>query len=50
MSECEAELADELAEIQSRWEISAAEIESRSIPLDQGDVTVAETVLVWVPT
>ena len=50
MRECEAELADELAEIQSRWEISAAEIESRSIPLDQGDVTVAETVLVWVPT
>ena len=46
---CEAELAEELGEIQRRWEAAAARVETRTVPLDQGDVAIEEVVLVWVP-
>jgi hypothetical protein len=46
---CEAELGEELEEIQRRWEGVAEQIESRAVPLDQGDVTLDQLTLVWVP-
>ncbi|HEX6135469.1 MAG TPA: DUF87 domain-containing protein [Longimicrobiales bacterium] len=45
----EQELADDLAELQEKWDACADDIETKSIPLEQSDVTVEEVVLLWVP-
>lgn len=45
----EAELADELAEIDGRWNAAALDIEEVAVTPDKGDVDVVEVVLVWVP-
>jgi hypothetical protein len=49
IQECEEDLADDLGEIQRKWESTAGQVESKAIPLDQGDVRLDEIVLVWVP-
>jgi hypothetical protein len=50
LRELEDELADELTQIQEKWDASAQLIEQKEIPLEQTDVRVEEVVLVWLPT
>jgi hypothetical protein len=45
----EQDLAEELVEISEKWERVAERIDAKQIPLEQSDVAVEETVLVWVP-
>ncbi|HSK18148.1 MAG TPA: DUF87 domain-containing protein [Longimicrobiales bacterium] len=49
MKSLEAELADELVELQEKWDACAENIETRTIPLEKNDIHVAEVVLLWVP-
>ena len=49
LEELEAELADELLAIAERWESAAEEIEPVSIGLEESDVRVERTMLVWIP-
>ena len=46
----EQELLDELAEIDERWQVVAAEVDTLTIRLEATDVRVLETRLVWVPS
>ena len=46
----EQEILDEVAEIDERWQATAAEIDTLSIRLEATDVRVLETRLVWVPS
>ena len=46
----EQELLDELAEIDERWQVVAAEADTLTIRLEATDVRVLETRLVWVPS
>ena len=50
ITELEAELGEELAEIQERWQDVAGRIDARTIPLELSDVRVEEVVLLWLPT
>ncbi|HKY46436.1 MAG TPA: hypothetical protein VJQ79_00510, partial [Acidimicrobiia bacterium] len=50
LAELEAELADDVLTITSKWDDMAALIEPVEIPLEKVDVKVAEIKLVWVPT
>jgi hypothetical protein len=50
ITELEAELAEELAEIRDRWQDRAGTITARTVPLEQSDVRVEEVVLLWLPT
>jgi hypothetical protein len=45
----EQQLTDELAQIHDKWEDVAGQIETKTVPLDRGDVRLDEVVLVWVP-
>jgi hypothetical protein len=49
MQDIEAELADDLLELQEKWDACAQDIETKSIPLEQNDVAVEEIVLLWIP-
>ena len=49
LASLEQELADEIAEIQERWDAVAAEVETVPIRLEVSDVKVVDTRLVWIP-
>lgn len=50
LSELEAELVEELEEINDEWEERAGEIESVEIGLEKSDIRVIQTALLWIPT
>ena len=50
LEELEAEILDEVEEIDERWAAKAEAIETVPVRLEAGDVRVVETALVWVPT
>jgi hypothetical protein len=45
----EAELADQLRELDERWDAVAGRIDTVSIPLEATDITVEQLALLWVP-
>ncbi len=49
LEDLEADLAAELTEIHDRWDRTASEITTLTIPVDAGDVTVQELFLCWIP-
>ena len=49
LAELEQEILDEVAEIDERWQATAAEVDTLTIRLEATDVRVLETRLVWVP-
>ncbi|HSJ31687.1 MAG TPA: DUF87 domain-containing protein [Longimicrobiales bacterium] len=49
MKALEEELADELVELQEKWDACAENVETRTIPLEKNDIHVEEVVLLWVP-
>ena len=49
LAELEQEILDEVTEIDERWRMAAAEVDTLSIRLEATDVRVVETRLVWVP-
>ena len=50
MAALEAELTEELEEINDRWEATADEIEDVEIGLEKTDIHVAELALLWLPS
>ena len=50
LAELEQEILDEVAEIDERWQATAAEVDTLTIRLEATDVRVLETRLVWVPS
>jgi hypothetical protein len=50
LEELEAEILEEIEEIDERWAAKAQALEPVPIRLEAGDVRVVETALVWVPT
>ena len=48
--ELEQEILDEVAEIDERWQATAAEVDTLSVRLEATDVRVVETRIVWVPS
>jgi len=50
IAELEASLAEEIAEINDRWQAAADEIDSVTVRVEKTDITVDEVALVWVPT
>ncbi len=49
MAALEAELTEELEEINDRWETSGGEIDEVEIGLEKGDIHIDDVALVWVP-
>jgi hypothetical protein len=49
LEDLEAELAEELTEIDTRWAALANDITTTSIALERSDVQVTELVVAWVP-
>ena len=49
LQDVEAELVEELTEIDARWRAAAAEIEPMSIGLEKTDVKVTHLALAWLP-
>lgn len=49
LGDLEAELLDELAEIQARWADVADELEEVEVGLEKTDIDVRELALIWVP-
>ena len=49
LARLEQEILDEIAEIDERWQATAADVDTLSIRLEATDVRVLETRLVWVP-
>jgi hypothetical protein len=45
----EEELADDIVELQEKWDACADHIETKAIPLEKNDIAVDEVVLLWVP-
>ena len=50
LAQLEQEILDEVAEIDERWQATAADVDTLSIRLEATDVRVLETRLVWVPS
>ncbi|MEL7207875.1 MAG: hypothetical protein AAGK32_06520, partial [Actinomycetota bacterium] len=50
LEELEAELADQLLDIDERWDAAAAAIETMEVGLEKTDITVDQVALIWVPT
>ena len=50
LADLEADLADEIVAITTKWDDIAALIEQLAIPLEKVDVKVSELKLVWVPS
>ena len=46
----EAELAEELLEIDDRWKTAAGELDTMTIALEKADVKVTHLTLAWIPT
>ncbi|MFP5488059.1 MAG: ATP-binding protein, partial [Acidimicrobiia bacterium] len=49
LEELEAELADEVADIDARWSGAATQVERMAISLERSDVDVSELALAWLP-
>jgi len=49
LANLEQEILEEVAEIDERWQATAAEVDTLQIRLEATDVRVLETRLVWVP-
>ena len=49
LEDLEAQLVEELTEIDNRWVERAGEVESMTIQLERSDVKVTQLVLAWVP-
>ena len=49
LEELEADLLDELAELNDLWEARAQQIETVEISLEKNDVSVDEVALLWIP-
>jgi hypothetical protein len=49
LAEVEAELVQELTEIQTAWAAKAAAVQVVDVPLEKTDVSVAQLTLVWLP-
>ena len=49
LEDLEAQLVDELTEIDNRWVERAGHVESMTIQLERSDVKVTQLVLAWVP-
>jgi hypothetical protein len=49
MRDIEQDLADDLSEIQERWDACADDIEVKPVPLERNDIAVEDVVLLWVP-
>ena len=49
MEDLEAQLVDELTEIDNRWVERAGQVESMTIQLERSDVKVTQLVLAWIP-
>jgi chromosome segregation ATPase len=45
----EGQIADELAEINARWQAAGAQVETLSVKLKRTNIQVADFVLAWVP-
>jgi hypothetical protein len=50
IEQLEAELAEEITEIDSRWMAAAKQIETAPIALERSDVAIAQLALAWLPT
>jgi hypothetical protein len=50
LEELEAEILEEVEEIDEKWARAAEAVETVPVRLEAGDVRVLETALVWVPT
>ena len=50
LAQLEQEILDEVAQIDERWQQTAAEVDTLTIRLEATDVRVLETRLVWVPS
>ena len=50
LAELEAELADQLADIATRWDDKAAAVETLDVPPEKSDITVTRLTLLWLPT
>ncbi len=49
MDDLEAELAEELTEIDTRWKAVATQVTTMSVALERSDVKVTHLTLAWVP-
>ena len=49
LQELEAELVEELEEINDRWEDRSNEITEIEVGLEKSDIQIVETALVWLP-
>ena len=49
LADLEADLAEELVEIDDRWAAAAADVTTLEVGLEKTDITVDEVVLLWVP-
>jgi hypothetical protein len=49
LEELEAELAEDVTEIDARWMDAAADVETLRVPLEKTDVNVTQLVLAWMP-
>jgi hypothetical protein len=50
LEELGAELAEQLVEIDDRWNDAAAAVETIEVGLEKTDITIDEVSLVWIPT
>jgi hypothetical protein len=48
-SDLEQQLATDVADLDDRWRAKAANVTTRSVPLEKADVVVRELRLVWIP-
>jgi hypothetical protein len=49
LQDLEAELLEEVTEVNDRWEAIGKEIETVEVGLEKSDVTVQEVALAWLP-
>ncbi|MET0325495.1 MAG: hypothetical protein ABW219_09750, partial [Ilumatobacteraceae bacterium] len=47
--EIEAELQEDLTEIDVRWAARAKQIDTLTVPLERSDVKVTQLTLAWIP-
>ncbi len=50
LADLEADLAEEVTELDARWIEAAEVIETIEVPLEKTDISVAQLVLAWLPT
>lgn len=50
MTDLQAELEAEVADIRAQWDERATAVDTLSVPLEKSDVRVTSIGLVWIPT